>query len=99
MNNLLEATQVHTLFLDRELRVRKFTPKVAETFSLMPQDVGRRFDTFSHSLEEERLPDELRRVLDSGVTVEREVSDRSGRMFFLRILPYPADESVGGVVL
>src|SRR5256885_4962399 len=99
MNNLLEATEVHTLFLDRELRVRRFTPKVAETFNLMPQDIGRRFDTFSHSLKEERLPEELRRVLDTGITVEREVSDRGGRMFFLRILPYRADESVDGVVL
>jgi two-component system CheB/CheR fusion protein len=99
MNSLLEATEVHTLFLDRELRVRKFTPKVAETFSLMPQDVGRRFDSFSHTLKEERLADELRRVLDTGVTVEREVSDRGGRMFFLRILPYRTGESVDGAVL
>src|SRR4030095_5798235 len=53
MNNLLEATEVHTLFLDRELRVRRFTPKVGETFNLMPQDVGRRFEAFSHSLKED----------------------------------------------
>jgi two-component system CheB/CheR fusion protein len=99
MNNLLEATEVHTLFLDRELRVRKFTPRIADTFNLMPQDVGRRFETFSHRLDEERLTDELRKVLETGVIFEREVSDRGGRMFFLRILPYRADERVEGVVL
>jgi two-component system CheB/CheR fusion protein len=99
MNNLLEATEVHTLFLDRELRVRKFTPKIAETFNLMPQDVGRRFDTFSHSLNEARLPEELRSVLETGATMEREVGDRSGAVFFLRILPYRSDERIAGVVL
>src|SRR5262249_40273966 len=44
MDNLLTSTEVHTVFLDRQLRIRKFTPKVTESINLMPQDVGRRFD-------------------------------------------------------
>jgi two-component system CheB/CheR fusion protein len=36
MDNLLESTQVHTLFLDRDLCIRKFTPRIAETFHLVP---------------------------------------------------------------
>jgi two-component system CheB/CheR fusion protein len=99
MNNLLEATDVHTLFLDRELRVRRFTPRIGETFNLIPQDVGRRFETFSHSLKEDRLFEEIRGVLASGATVEREVEEQSGRMFFLRILPYLTGENIDGVVV
>src|SRR5262249_44170282 len=48
MDNLLSSTQVHTIFLDRELCIRKFTPMIAETFNLMPQDVGRRIDNFTY---------------------------------------------------
>jgi two-component system, chemotaxis family, CheB/CheR fusion protein len=99
MNNLLEATEVDTIFLDRELRVRKFTPNVGETFNLMPQDVGRRLDAFSHSLKDDRLLEEVRQVLVTGTAAEREVVDRNGRMFFLRILPYRVAQSVEGVVL
>ena len=99
MNNLLVATEVHTLFLDRELRVRRFTPKVGETFNLMPQDVGRHFEAFSHSLREERLGDRIRQVLASGTTIEQEVYDQSGRVFLMRILPYRTPQSIDGVVL
>jgi two-component system CheB/CheR fusion protein len=99
MNNLLEATEVDTIFLDRELRVRKFTPRVGATFNLMPQDVGRHLEAFSHNLKEDRLLEEVRNVLATGTTLEREVNDRSGKMFFLRILPYRAGQSIEGVVL
>ena len=41
MDNLLVSTAVHTVFLDEDLRIRKFTPEMAEVFNLMPQDLGR----------------------------------------------------------
>ena len=47
MDNLLLSTDVGTIFLDRELCIRKFTPKIAETFNLLPQDLGRRVSTFA----------------------------------------------------
>jgi two-component system, chemotaxis family, CheB/CheR fusion protein len=98
VNNLLEGTDVHTLFLDPELRIRKFTPKIGETFNLLPQDVGRRFDTFAHTLEDDRLVEDVKRVLESGQMVQREVNDRRGGIYFLRILPYAGREG-GGTVL
>ncbi|MBX3469884.1 MAG: PAS domain-containing protein [Planctomycetes bacterium] len=99
MDNLLSSTEVHTLFLDRELRLRKFTPKVAETFNLLPQDVGRRIDGFTHSLNYDDLLEDVRRVLEGGPSVERETLDRDGRAFLVRILPYQAREGVDGVVI
>ena len=50
MNNLLDSIQVDTIFLDRNLCVRKFTLGIAKTFSFLPQDVGRSFQTFNHNL-------------------------------------------------
>jgi two-component system, chemotaxis family, CheB/CheR fusion protein len=98
VNNLLEGTEVHTLFLDPELKIRKFTPKIGESFNLLPQDVGRRFDTFAHTLDDDRLFADLKHVLETGESVQREVTDRRGATYFLRILPYTGREG-GGTVL
>ena len=81
MDNLLAGTEVHTLFLDGELRLRKFTPKIAETFHLLPQDLGRRIDTFTHTLEHEDLVAEIERTLEDGQRREREVRDKAGRWY------------------
>jgi two-component system CheB/CheR fusion protein len=99
MNHLLEATEVHTIFLDRNLRIRKFTPRIAQTFNLLPQDVGRRLDAFAHNLNDQGLLDDLQKVETSGDAVEREVQDRSGHSYFLRILPYRVGGGIEGVVV
>jgi two-component system CheB/CheR fusion protein len=99
MNHLLEATEVHTIFLDRELRVRKFTPRIAETFNLLPQDVGRRLDSFAHNLADRTFLGDLEKVAASGEPVQREVEDRSGRAYLLRILPYQTPSGIEGLVV
>lgn len=98
MDNLLASTEVHTLFLDRELRLRKFTPKIAETFHLLPQDVGRRIDSFTHTLDHDGLLEDIRRTLAEGVSLERETKDASGKKYLLRVLPYRARGRIEGVV-
>jgi two-component system CheB/CheR fusion protein len=99
MENLLTSTDVHTIFLDRELCIRKYTPRMAETFHLMPQDVGRRIDSFTHTIEHPAMLDDLRAVLVTAEPRERQVRDRQGRWFLLRILPYRTATEVAGVVL
>ena len=69
MDNLLASTEVHTVFLDRDLAIRKFTPRIAEEFNLLPQDLGRRIDNFTHHIRFEPLMEELRRVLETAVAV------------------------------
>ncbi len=99
MDNLLQSTDVGTVFLDRELCIRKFTPRVAEVFNLLPQDVGRPIAGFSNTLRHPGLADDLRTVLRTSEAIEREVCDAQGDWFFLRILPYRASNVVDGVVL
>ncbi len=99
MDNLLSSTDIGTIFLNRELKVRKFTPQIAQAFNLLPQDVGRPIDTFTHNIDHPELIDDLRRVLASGERIERELQDREGRSFFLRVLPYRAKGTIDGVVL
>ena len=99
MENLLASTEVHTVFLDRDLCIRKFTPKVADTFHLLAQDIGRRIDHFTHSIDHPGLLDDLRAVLAQGDPTEQQVRNRRGRWFLLRVLPYRAGGTVAGVVL
>jgi len=99
MDNLLSSTEVGTVFLDQSLRIRKFTPQIAETFSLLPHDIGRSIETFAHKLAYPALFEELKRVVASGVSIERELREPQGRSYFLRILPYRAKGRIDGVVL
>ncbi|WP_437623945.1 chemotaxis protein CheB [Sorangium sp. So ce1151] len=99
MENLLSSTDIGTIFLDKELKIRKFTPQIAESFNLLLQDVGRPIETFTYAVDHPELTEDLRRVLATGERVERELRDRHNRSFFLRILPYRAKGTVAGVVL
>ncbi|MBS2020007.1 MAG: PAS domain-containing protein [Deltaproteobacteria bacterium] len=99
LDNLLSATDVGTIFLDRELRIRKFTPELADNFTLLPQDVGRSIEDFTHRLEHPELIGDLRRVVETSEPVEREIRNRDGRAYFLRLLPYRAKGESLGVVL
>ena len=99
MDNLLASTEIGTVFLDRQLRIRKFTPQIADTFALVSHDVGRPIETFASKLAHPELVADLRSVLSTARPVERQLVDSQGRRFFLRILPYRANGAVDGVVI
>lgn len=99
MDNLLASTEVGTIFLDGQLRIRKFTPQIAGTFGLLAQDVGRPIETFAHKMHYPELVADLRSVVASGRSIERDLVDPEGKSFFLRLLPYRAKGVTDGVVL
>ena len=88
MQHFLESTDAGTLFLDKTLCIRKYTPRIASVFHLEPQDVGRSIRHFSHSLKRPGLLHDIELALYEGVICEDEVRDSDGTTFFLRILPY-----------
>ena len=63
MDYLLASTEVATLFLDRDLCIRRSTPKLAGLFNLLQQDISRPIDAFTSTLERPGLLEELSRVL------------------------------------
>ncbi len=99
MVHLLDSTDVAIVYLDENLCIRKFTPKVAEIFDLVDQDVGRRIGTFSHRIRHDDLLERLQGVLDTGERYEAEVRDHDDKCFLLRILPYRVSDRIAGVVL
>ena len=76
------------MFLDGDLNIRKFTPRIAEVFGLLPHDIGRKINVFSPSLRRASLAADFERVLRRGAVCEERVQDSAGTWFFLRILPY-----------
>ena len=99
MQHLLASTDIGTVFLDRELRIRRFTDGIRRAYDLAPGDVGRSIESFSHRLDVGDLVGHFGETLRSGRKFEREVRDRDGRALLMRILPYELSGQVAGVVL
>ncbi len=100
MRNLLNSTDIATLFLDGGLLVRRFTTQAAEIFKLIPGDVGRPITDVASSLVYPDLAHDSREVLRTLVLVEKQVAARGGRWFRVRIMPYRTmDNRIDGVVI
>ena len=101
LKNLLEATQIATLFLDNDLRVRSFTPFATEIFHLLETDVGRPLGHVVSRVDYGDLQDDVRRVLKTLVPIERTVVDPvTQRHFAAKVLPYRSvDNYISGAVV
>jgi two-component system CheB/CheR fusion protein len=100
MHNLMDATAIATVFLDRELRINRYTPSAVTLFNLIPSDVGRPLADLATRLEYRQLGDDARRVLERLVPIEREVGMPDGRWFLARLLPYRTiEDHIAGVVV
>ena len=100
MQNLLNSIQVATIFLDDQLRVKRFTQEAHELFKLIPTDVGRLFSDLTSNVDYDRLIDDCQEVLRTLAIRETEVRDRNGSWHLVRILPYrTAGNVISGVVI
>ncbi|HEV2804729.1 MAG TPA: PAS domain S-box protein [Chthoniobacterales bacterium] len=100
LNNLMTSTDLATMFLDRQLRVVRFTPRMQDIFSLLPGDMGRPIADITHKLSYDSLIEDAARVLDRLASIEREVETEEERTFLSRIAPYRTlDDKISGVVL
>lgn len=100
MANLLNSTSTATLFLDRDLRVRRFTTPMESIIHLIPGDVGRPITDIVSTLDFPDMAESSRRVMRTLLIVEKEVAASDGRWFAMRILPYRShDDRIDGVVI
>jgi two-component system CheB/CheR fusion protein len=100
LQNLLAATDIATLFLDRELRILRFTPKLGDLFNVRITDRGRPISDLTHRLGYEDLRKDAEAVLSRLIPIEREVHDDRGRWYLARVLPYRSTEDrIDGIVI
>lgn len=88
MKNLLDSTEIATIFLDDALRVRRFTARATGIFKLIPGDVGRPLSDIVTELDYAALQADAQEVLRTLVFCEKEVAACDGRWFKVRIMPY-----------
>src|SRR5262249_28968839 len=100
LNNLLVSTDLATIFLDRQLRVRRFTPTSRRVLNLIPSDVGRPISDLTLKFKDEHLLRDSQQVLERLTPIEAEVRSDEGRWFLRRVLPYrDHDDRIDGVVI
>ena len=102
MQNLVAATEIGTVFLDRALRIKLFTPSIRSIFSLIPGDRGRPLADINTMLSGggDTLQQDAEHVLGTLERVERELPTRDGRWLMMRVYPYRTSEDrIDGVVL
>ncbi|MGA2870785.1 MAG: PAS domain-containing protein, partial [Verrucomicrobiota bacterium] len=100
MKNLLDSTDIATLFLDKDLNVRRFTPQTTKIIKLIAGDAGRPITDLASELCYPELSDDAREVLRKLAAVEKPIGTRDGRWFTVRIMPYRTqDDRIDGVVI
>jgi two-component system CheB/CheR fusion protein len=100
LENLMDATQIATLFLDRDLKIKRYSPGMEKLFNIKPTDRGRSISDFTHKLVYQNLVEDAERVLDDLDTIERESTGPDKRSMLIRLLPYRTiDKRVDGVVI
>ncbi|MGA2243979.1 MAG: chemotaxis protein CheB [Verrucomicrobiota bacterium] len=100
MKNLLNSTDIATLFLDNDLKVRRFTTQATKIIKLIPGDVGRPITDLASELLYPELTADARDVLQKLGFAEKPITARDGRWFTVRIMPYRTlDDRIDGVVI
>jgi two-component system, chemotaxis family, CheB/CheR fusion protein len=101
MTNLLNATDIATIFLDNELNIKRHTEQAKRVIRLIPSDVGRSIGDLVSRLNYERLVEDAREVLRTLVFKEIEVQGKGdGKWYLMRILPYRTTENrIDGLVV
>jgi two-component system, chemotaxis family, CheB/CheR fusion protein len=100
MKNLLNSTEIATLFLDRDLNIRRYTDLITKVFKLRHADIGRPFTDLVTDLQYPEIDTHARQVLKTLISNERAIATNDGRWFNVRIMPYRTlDDRIDGSVI
>ncbi len=100
MKNLLNSTEVATLFLDKNLNIRRFTDQLTKIIKLRHSDLGRPFTDMVSDLKYPEIDDHAKEVLSTLMFKENDISTDDDRWYKVRIMPYRTlDERIEGLVI
>src|SRR2546430_870237 len=100
MKNLLNGTDIATIFLDNELNIKRYTDQAKKVVRLIPSDVGRPVSDLVSKLKHQTLSADAAEVLHTLVFKEAEVQTDDGAWYLMRMLPYrTTDNVIDGLVV
>src|SRR5699024_6136559 len=100
LENLIRSTNIATIFLDKGMNIKRYTPSVTSIFNLIPEDIGRPLSHIAHRLSPNDFHYDAARVLESLQPIEREVYSNDKRIFIARFSPYrTVDDKIDGNVI
>jgi two-component system, chemotaxis family, CheB/CheR fusion protein len=100
MKNLLNSTEIATLFLDKELNIRRFTDQATNIIKLRTTDIGRPFTELVTDLQYPEIEVHAMQVLKTLISVETSITAKNGNWFNVRIMPYRTlDDRIDGLVI
>ncbi|SDT55104.1 CheR family methyltransferase [Pseudomonas prosekii] len=100
LTNLIASTDIATVFVDSSMRIKWFTPRATDIFSMLPVDTGRSLLDITHRLNYDDLVGDAAQVFESLNMIEREVSSTDNRWYIARLLPYRSSaDHIDGTVL
>ena len=100
LQNLIAANDIGTIFVDRNICIKRYTPRATDVFSIIPSDIGRSLLDITHRLEYDKLSDDAAEAFDSLRLIERELRSNDGRWYLARFVPYRTTEDrIDGAVV
>lgn len=100
LNNYFRSTDIGQVFLDIDLRIRKFNPAAVRTINFIETDIGRPISHISTNIRYDNLINDIQTVLKTDEVIEKEVQLHNGTNLLVRIMPYlRQDKQHGGVII
>jgi two-component system, chemotaxis family, CheB/CheR fusion protein len=101
MNNLLHSTEIMALFLDNDLKIKRYTPRVLEIISLLPSDIGRFYYHFANTIHYDKLTDDIKNVIKTQTSKTFEAKSIKNKWYQVKIMAYRTVANVidGAVVI
>lgn len=92
LKNLMEATEIGIIFLDKKLNIRLFTSNVTDIFHVIDSDVGRPLSDVTHELQYNSLISDVKEMIEKGEPIQKQVATHKGDWFIMEMKPYKTTE-------
>jgi two-component system CheB/CheR fusion protein len=99
LQNLIASTDIATVFVDRGMSIKRYTPHATKLFNLIPTDVGRSLLDITHRLDYDLLADDASEAFQSLRVIEREVASQDGKWYLARVPYRTTEDRIDGAVL
>lgn len=94
MDNLVNSTEIAIIFIDRDLKIKRFTKEATKLINLISTDTGRPLNDIVSNLEYDDLINDVRQVIGNLIFKEKEVRTKDGKWYLTRIMPYKTSKSI-----